>query len=49
MTVPLHRHPATEALAVIEAERVRASEIATRAPNLDDVYLKFTGALSEAA
>jgi len=49
VTVPLHRHPATEALAVIEAERVRASEIATRAPNLDDVYLKFTGALSEAA
>jgi ABC-2 type transport system ATP-binding protein len=49
VTVPLHHHAATEALAAIEAERVRASEIATRVPNLDDVYLKFTGSLSEAA
>ena len=49
VTVPLHRHPATEALAAIEAENVRALDIATRAPNLDDVYLKFTGSLSEAA
>ena len=50
VTVPLHRHPATEALAVIESERLRASEIATRVPTLDDVYLKFTGAqLAEAA
>jgi ABC-2 type transport system ATP-binding protein len=49
VTVPLHRHPATEALAAIEAERVRALDITTRAPNLDDVYLKFTGSLSEAA
>ena len=50
VTVPLHRHAATEALAAIEAERLRASEIATRVPTLDDVYLKFTGAqLAEAA
>jgi ABC-2 type transport system ATP-binding protein len=49
VTVPLHRHPATEALGVIEAERLRALEITTRAPNLDDVYLKFTGSLSQAA
>jgi ABC-2 type transport system ATP-binding protein len=50
VTVPLHRHAATEALAVIESERLRASEIATRVPTLDDVYLKFTGAqLAEAA
>jgi ABC-2 type transport system ATP-binding protein len=49
VTVPLHRHPATEALAVIEAERLRVLEITTRPPNLDDVYLKFTGVLSEAA
>jgi ABC-2 type transport system ATP-binding protein len=49
ITVPLHRHAAGEALAAIESERVRASEIATRVPNLDDVYLKFTGSLSEAA
>ena len=49
ITVPLHRHPATEALAVIESERLRALEITTRAPNLDDVYLKFTGSVSQAA
>ena len=50
VTVPLHRHAATEALSVIESERLRASEIATRVPTLDDVYLKFTGAqLAEAA
>jgi ABC-2 type transport system ATP-binding protein len=49
ITVPLHRHAAGEALTAIESERLRASEIATRVPNLDDVYLKFTGSLSEAA
>ena len=49
VTVPLHRHAAAEALAAIDSERVRASEIETRVPNLDDVYLKFTGSLSEAA
>jgi ABC-2 type transport system ATP-binding protein len=49
VTVPLHRHAAAEALAAIESERVRVSEIETRVPNLDDVYLKFTGSLSEAA
>jgi ABC-2 type transport system ATP-binding protein len=49
ITVPLHHHAAAEALAAIESERVRASELATRVPNLDDVYLKFTGSLSEAA
>jgi ABC-2 type transport system ATP-binding protein len=50
VTVPLHGNPASQALATIEAERLRASEIATRAPTLDDVYLKATGAeLAEAA
>ncbi len=50
VTVPLHSHAATEALAAIESERLRASEIATRSPNLDDVYLQLTGgALREAA
>jgi ABC-2 type transport system ATP-binding protein len=50
VTVPLHDHPASDALAVIESERLHASGVATRAPNLDDVYLKFTGgSLSEAA
>ncbi len=50
ITVPLHAHAATEALAAIDSERLRASEIATRVPNLDDVYLQLTGgALREAA
>ena len=44
VTVPLHEHTATEALAAIEAERLRVSEIATRIPTLDDVYLQLTGA-----
>jgi ABC-2 type transport system ATP-binding protein len=43
VTVPLHEHAASDALATIEAERLRASEIATRAPTLDDVYLHLTG------
>ncbi len=43
VTVPLHDHGASEALAAIEAERVRATEIATRVPSLDDVYLQLTG------
>jgi ABC-2 type transport system ATP-binding protein len=43
VTVPLHERAATEALAVIESEHLRASEIATRVPNLDDVYLQLTG------
>ena len=50
VTVPLHNHAATEALAAIESEHLRASEIATRVPNLDDVYLQLTGgAVREAA
>ena len=50
ITVPLHNHAATEALAAIESEHLRASEIATRVPNLDDVYLQLTGgAVREAA
>jgi hypothetical protein len=32
VTVPLHEHAATEALAVIDSERLRISEIATRVP-----------------
>src|SRR5262249_38060171 len=44
VTVPLHEHAATDALAAIDQERLRISEIATRAPTLDDVYLELTGA-----
>ena len=43
ITVPLHTHAVTDALAAIESEHLRASEIATRVPNLDDVYLQLTG------
>jgi ABC-2 type transport system ATP-binding protein len=49
VTLPLHRHTAAEALAAIDAESLRIAEVATRAPDLDDVYLKFTGSLSEAS
>jgi ABC-2 type transport system ATP-binding protein len=49
VTLPLHRLSASEALGLIESQRVRPLELTTRAPNLDDVYLKFTGSLSEAA
>jgi hypothetical protein len=42
VTVPLHDVALSDALAVIEAERLRASELATRAPTLDDVYLQLT-------
>jgi ABC-2 type transport system ATP-binding protein len=50
VTVPLHEHAATEAIATIEAEGLRVSEIATRIPTLDDVYLQLTGArIDEAA
>jgi ABC-2 type transport system ATP-binding protein len=44
VTVPLHEHTAAEALAVIDSERLRVSELATRVPTLDDVYLQLTGA-----
>jgi ABC-2 type transport system ATP-binding protein len=43
VTVPLHEHPASEALAAMDADRLRVSEIATRIPTLDDVYLHLTG------
>ena len=49
LTIPLHRHTAADVLAVADAADVRVQEVATREPNLDDVYLKFTGSLSEAA
>jgi ABC-2 type transport system ATP-binding protein len=43
VTVPLHEHVPTDALAVIDGEQLRVSEIATRVPTLDDVYLHLTG------
>jgi ABC-2 type transport system ATP-binding protein len=50
VTVPLHEHATTDALTAIESERLHVSEIATRLPTLDDVYLQLTGArIAEAA
>jgi ABC-2 type transport system ATP-binding protein len=49
VTVPLHEVSAGEALAVLESERLPASEIASRAPTLDDVYLQLTGGALGAA
>ncbi|MBV9605265.1 MAG: ABC transporter ATP-binding protein [Solirubrobacterales bacterium] len=43
VTVPLHEHASTEALAAINRDQVHVSEIATRIPTLDDVYLHLTG------
>ncbi len=42
LTLPLRGRPAGDALAAVEAERIRVSEISTRAPTLDDVYLQLT-------
>jgi ABC-2 type transport system ATP-binding protein len=44
ITVPLHGRGASDAIAAIEAERLRVSELTTRIPTLDDVYLQRTGA-----
>ena len=43
VTVALHGHAAGEALAAIDADGRRASEIQVRAPTLDDVYIHLTG------
>ena len=44
ITVPLHDRGAADALTHIDSDRLRLSEIATRVPTLDDVYLHRTGA-----
>ena len=49
VTVPLHEHVPTDALAVIDGDHLRVSEIATRVPTLDDVYLHLTGERIERA
>ena len=43
VTVPLHEATTGETLAALEEERIRVSEIASRVPTLDDVYLQLTG------
>jgi ABC-2 type transport system ATP-binding protein len=43
LTVPLHGRSAADAVASVTALSQRPSGIATRAPTLDDVYLRLTG------
>jgi hypothetical protein len=48
--VPLHDHTAAQAIAALGDISIAASGIATRAPTLDDVYLRLTGdRISQAA
>jgi ABC-2 type transport system ATP-binding protein len=50
LTVPLHGASPAAAVAALDRARVRTAAVATRAPTLDDVYLRLTGAsLAEAA
>jgi ABC-2 type transport system ATP-binding protein len=50
LTVPLHHHTAGEAVDVIRDLGLTATSISTRAPTLDDMYLRLTGdRLAEAA
>jgi ABC-2 type transport system ATP-binding protein len=43
LTVPLHDESATEAISAINRAGLSASEISSRQPTLDDVYLRVTG------
>jgi ABC-2 type transport system ATP-binding protein len=49
LTLPLGDRSTAEAVAAIEASALGASAIATRAPTLDDVYLRLTGGQLAAA
>jgi len=43
LTVPLHEHTAAQLLAALGEQSLATSDIATRTPTLDDVYLRLTG------
>jgi ABC-2 type transport system ATP-binding protein len=43
ITVPLHGRPPADAMAAVEAAGVAAVSLTSRAPTLDDVYLRLTG------
>jgi len=43
LTVPLHEESAGDAIAAINRAGLSASDISTRQPTLDDVYLRLTG------
>ncbi|MHB8692735.1 MAG: ABC transporter ATP-binding protein [Solirubrobacteraceae bacterium] len=44
LTVPLHDHDGPGALREIDAAGIAVTEVSLRAPTLDDVYLRLTGA-----
>jgi ABC-2 type transport system ATP-binding protein len=43
VTVPLHDHSVTQAIAALGETSLAPSGVATRGPTLDDVYLRLTG------
>jgi ABC-2 type transport system ATP-binding protein len=43
LTLPLHEHTAADVLAVLKDDSFSTSDLATREPTLDDVYLRLTG------
>jgi ABC-2 type transport system ATP-binding protein len=50
ITIPLHGRSAPDAIGAIETSGVRTTSITSRAPTLDDVYLRLTGGqLTDAA
>jgi ABC-2 type transport system ATP-binding protein len=50
LTVPLHDRSAQQAISALDDISLAASGVTVRAPTLDDVYLRLTGApMSEAA
>jgi len=49
ITIPLHDGSAREAIAAIETSDVTVASITSRAPTLDDVYLRLTGGRLNAA
>jgi ABC-2 type transport system ATP-binding protein len=49
LTVPLHDVPVADALAAIDQAGLSTSDISSRQPTLDDVYLRLTGATTAQA
>jgi len=50
ITIPLHGRSAPDAIGAIETSGIRTTSITSRAPTLDDVYLRLTGGqLTDAA
>jgi ABC-2 type transport system ATP-binding protein len=43
ITIPLHGRSAPEAIGALEGSGIRTTSITSRAPTLDDVYLRLTG------